>query len=127
MAGRRMWCAWTAAVWAMSIWTRPPRVRPLAESVFVNWSIEQRRSPRACHAPFPSGRCFSMRLAANGEEKEVQPRREFGLQVAQDVAVWMLLAFATANTPLGPYLIYAGALAVGFAVCYQIYLRTRSQ
>ncbi|CAK9051039.1 unnamed protein product, partial [Durusdinium trenchii] len=109
MAGRRMWCAWTAAVWAMSIWTRPPRVRPLAESVFVNWSIEQRRSPRACHAPFPSGRCFSMRLAANGEEKEVQPRREFGLQVAQDVAVWMLLAFATANTPLGPYLIYAGA------------------
>ena len=29
-------------------------------------------------------------------------RRDFGAQVAQDVAVWMVLAFATAQTDFGP-------------------------
>ncbi|CAL1153567.1 unnamed protein product [Cladocopium goreaui] len=54
--------------------------------------------------------------------EEADRRREFGSQVARDVAVWMVLAFATAQTDLGPYLIYAGGFSVAFAVCYQIYL-----
>ena len=48
-----------------------------------------------------------------------QERREFGVQVAQDVAVWLALAFATAGTDLAPYLLYAGRVAVAFALCYQ--------
>eukprot|EP00435_Cladocopium_sp_Y103_P074740 s10_g50.t2 len=47
---------------------------------------------------------------------QADQRREFGSQVARDVAVWMVLAFATAQTDLGPYLIYAGGFSVAFAV-----------
>lgn len=47
-------------------------------------------------------------------------RQKFGAQVAQDVFVWMLLAFGSASTPLAPYVIYAGGFAVLFAVAYQL-------
>ena len=53
------------------------------------------------------------------EEKE--ERREFATQVSRDVAVWMILAFATSGTEWAPYVIYAGAASVAFAVCYQAY------
>ena len=68
-------------------------------------------------------RLFVLRiLTAIPEEAE---RREFGQQVVRDVAVWMVLAFATAGTDWAPYLIYAGAASVVFAVCYQIYMTVK--
>ncbi|CAE7264757.1 unnamed protein product, partial [Symbiodinium pilosum] len=52
---------------------------------------------------------------------EKEKRREFATQVSRDVAVWMVLAFATSGTEFAQYVIYAGAGSVAFAVCYQIY------
>lgn len=45
---------------------------------------------------------FCIPWVAQGIPKESDRRREFGSQVARDVAVWMVLAFATAQTDLGP-------------------------
>eukprot|EP00438_Fugacium_kawagutii_P010439 Skav217953 [mRNA] locus=scaffold3202:104607:119428:+ [translate_table: standard] len=66
----------------------------------------------------------SVQLPENDLASEAE-RREFGTQVARDVAVWMVLAFAAAGTDLAPYLIYAGGFSVAFALCYQIYLAVK--
>ena len=61
---------------------------------------------------------MSLKSEATEEKEE---RREFATQVSRDVAVWMILAFATSGTEWAPYVIYAGAASVAFAVCYQAY------
>eukprot|EP00931_Biecheleriopsis_adriatica_P077143 TRINITY_DN50763_c0_g1_i1.p1 TRINITY_DN50763_c0_g1~~TRINITY_DN50763_c0_g1_i1.p1 ORF type:complete len:146 (-),score=22.97 TRINITY_DN50763_c0_g1_i1:184-621(-) len=98
--------AWSDVLCAsyLTMWVRP---RPLASICAV-----QLRAPRGL-AP----------LCAASDDKELA-KQSLGTAVSRDVAVWMVLAFSTASTPLAPYVVLAGALAVAFLFANLIYKAT---
>ena len=81
----------------------------------TQWKLAGAQRARGAHVRSSVVRLKSL------DSDDIEKRREFGNQVSRDVAVWMVLAFATSGTDFAPYVLYAGAASVAFAVCYQVY------